>query len=816
MTRKEFLIHEAKKLLSKGINVIAVDGHKKAAFAWKCFSEDLIAETTLINQINSEKAEGIAIICGCVSGGLEVIDFDLKYDISGDLMERYNKSIPEYLLEKLHVVRTKSKGFHYYYRCEVVEGNKKLASRPATPEELKDTPHLKQLVLIETRGNNGYVVAPPSDGYAIVQPNEIPVITIEEREILLEAARSFHEIHVEERPKFTSTGAAFVVSPFDDYNQKTDAVALLCRHGWSVVSEDNNRVYLKRAGRTEAKTSGNYHKDKKLFYVWTSSTEFYPEKAYSPAAIYSVLNHSGDYSAASKQLIKDGYGTRSTPESVRKVLETPFEHDFKFWRVNDKEKIEINVVLLIRFINEKGGFTIYKYNEDSEAVIVRVIDGMVKRADVGDIKKFVQLEIEDLPDTFDSITKEELLNVVIKQYDVYLSKNFMSYLKIVPLDFLKDTPDAAFFPFRNGIVEVTADGCKLHKYGSFDKVIWAAQMIDRDVTLYGNDYNIKPDFDNITFYKFIQRIAGNDPDKIVYFISVLGYLLHKNKDPKRPFAVILAEETENDANGGGTGKGLFVRGVSELIPTETFDGKQFDTGKSFAFQRISLGTKLMNIDDARRGFNFENLNTLITGDIIVEKKNQGEYKIAFADSPKIIISTNYSISDESNHAKRRQRVLEFSSFFSPSHTPFDEFGVMLFDEWDADEWNRFYNFMFFSCRAFLADGILSSVQSDTNKYKNIKDRYSEDFLLFFNELANLNRGFVPLKDLYSEFVNMYGVDVKKYDKRKFGAGVRYAGQVLGYFVDEKNQRISAVVHKVVRVRKTLEETPPPPPELGTF
>lgn len=813
MNKKEFLLQEAINLLNKGLNVIAVDASKRALFTWKPFQTDTITEDVLTNQIYSAKAEGIAVICGGVSGGLEVIDFDLKNDLSGDLFQRYCSLIPSDLYNRLRIITTRSGGYHIYYRCEVIEGNKKLASRPATAKELKDTPHQKQLCIIETRGQNGYVVAPPSEGYSVAQENEIPVLSVDERELLLDAARSFHEVHVEEKAKFMSTGAAFVVSPFDDFNQKADAVSLLTRHGWTVVSENSSRVYLRRAGNTTAKTSGNYHKEKNLFYVWTSSTEFIPEKAYSPAAIYTMLNHNGDYSAASKALIKDGYGTKATPETERKAAENKIEVEFKFWDVNDKKQIKINILKLVQLLYEKGGFSLYKQNEDADPIIVQLLDGQVRKVDSADMKQYVMGYIDTEIETFcfDNIDKDKLKNTIIESYDRFLSKSFMEYLPPRELNFLKDTPDKAFFPFKNGIIEVRADGCNLRSYGSFGKVIWKNQMINRAVTYEGDNYFLEDTKDKegvevknaelVMFYKYLQCVSGHNPEKLFYFMSVLGYLLHKYKDPKRPFAIILAEECENDENGGGTGKSLFAKAVGELIASESFDGKQFDMGKSFAFQRVSPATRLLNIDDARRNFNFEALNTIITDGLAIEKKNQTEIKIPFEDSPKVLISTNYSISDESNHAKRRQKVLEFAPFFSPEHTPFDEFGLMLFTDWDADEWNRFYNFMFLCCRQYLEDGILTNQQSDTNKLKSIKDKYGDDFLIFFQDLAETNKSFIVSGELYRRFSENYKIDTKKYTSQKFSKGLTYAAKLLSYNYEAKNERVGGVMQRMVRISK---------------
>src|ERR1700753_1649466 len=81
----------------------------------------------------------VGLVCGRLSGNLEVIDIDAKYDLTGDLFERYKRlvhSVDEHLLAKLVVQKTRGGGYHLLYRCNTIAGNLKLANRP-TPHEKK-------------------------------------------------------------------------------------------------------------------------------------------------------------------------------------------------------------------------------------------------------------------------------------------------------------------------------------------------------------------------------------------------------------------------------------------------------------------------------------------------------------------------------------------------------------------------------------------------------------------------------------------------------------------------------------------------------
>lgn len=60
-------------------------------------------------------------------------------------------------------------------------------------------------------------------------------------------------------------------------------------------------------------------------YVFSTSTQFEPERPYAKFAAYTLLQHHGDYSAAAKQLGVDGYGTQHAPTII--TLDTIIEAD---------------------------------------------------------------------------------------------------------------------------------------------------------------------------------------------------------------------------------------------------------------------------------------------------------------------------------------------------------------------------------------------------------------------------------------------------------------------------------------------------------
>jgi hypothetical protein len=175
-----------------------------------------VATETEITTIYRRGRTGLGLVCGAVSGGLEMLEFEGRAVDEGLLEEFQAAAEAAGLGEVLaHIAggyaeRTPGGGIHLLYRCAEVTGNQKLARRPAADDELAVDPDDKVKVLIETRGQGGFTIVAPSNGK--VHPtggawellhggfDSIFEITPDERAALHALAHTFDTMPVTERP----------------------------------------------------------------------------------------------------------------------------------------------------------------------------------------------------------------------------------------------------------------------------------------------------------------------------------------------------------------------------------------------------------------------------------------------------------------------------------------------------------------------------------------------------------------------------------------------------------------------------------------
>lgn len=753
-----YLLNAAHSYLQSSLSVIPTNSNKQSINAWKQYQQQLPTPEQLDKGFTDARAKGLAVICGAVSGNLEVIDVDCKYGID---FEQYYKSIEATnsdLLSRLLIIKTKSNGYHIYYRCEVIEGNQKLAERYATDDELHQNPNAKQFVLIETRGEGGYVIAPPTDGYSNCSGKSIPIITIDERDTLLTLARNFNQV-IEQviQPRLPNNNDTVTV--WDDYNQRGDVLALLEKHGWSVIKKEADKTLLKRPGQTTSAHSAVLFHDKRIFYPHTTSSTF-DNKGYNPFAVYTHLECGGDWKKAVKQL-SEVYGQRN--------------EDGWFWTYNRNGGVVINKYQLSQWLYDNY---VQLYFHDRKTGAYRLVheqDRKISEIWAENIKKYVK-------EALIAAKHYDVLEAVMKATNSIFTDSFFEYIDASTAEILRDDKDTCYFPFNNLIVTISKNEIKTISYSNVKKSIWEAQIIDNDVTII---QDFIPSMSK--YYKFIEKISGDDDERINYAMSLIGYILHSYKDPSKPYAPILAEETDDEAKGGGTGKGIFFQAISKLIPVVRIDGKNFRPDKTFAFQRVTLGTKLVIIEDCPKNVDFERYYPTITEGMTIEKKNQDEMFLKFDESPKIAFTTNYTINNTAEHAKRRQRVLEFAPFFSSKYTPLDFFGERMFDDWDYDEMMRFYNLLFYCVRLYMNKGVMAVDNSEKLRRKQVKLQFGEEMLDFLDDVdSGVYRG---ITDEWKGFLLRNEMDKKDYSIKRFHKGLKIGTQILGWeFFDNKNRQ----------------------------
>lgn len=306
------LISMALYYKSLGLSIIAVQNNKRSVNFWKGYQRKVITDFGIERDFNDPRTSGIAIVCGKISGNLEVLDIEGKYDET--LYERFKTTLLKYnpgLFSKLVIASTKNNGYHLFYRCCEIDKHTILAKRSSSAQELSSNSKSKAKTLIERLGESTYVVVYPSPGYQFIQGSIeiIPDIQIEERDELLKIAKTFHQIKKAESCKRTYSYQDLPeLSPFHDYDNRGDFIELLQHHGWTLVKTIGVKTYFRRPGDTDHDTTGDYHHELGLFTVFSPNCEFTPGVGYRPHAIYAKLECNNDFICAAKNLLKMGYG----------------------------------------------------------------------------------------------------------------------------------------------------------------------------------------------------------------------------------------------------------------------------------------------------------------------------------------------------------------------------------------------------------------------------------------------------------------------------------------------------------------------------
>ncbi len=331
MTTPEIAI----RYVQSGLSVIPIrpDGSKAPDVSeWKRYQQAL---PTPEECFHFREEAGIAVICGAVSGNLEVIDCDdaASFTAWAELAEG---QLGSEFFGRLMIVKTPRPGFHVYFRCDVISGNTKLAQ-----VSLADGPRPQIKTLIETRGEGGYVLAPGSPAachetgrtYQVAQGafSAIPRITPEQREALLSCARSFNQVWREDSRDERIAPRGSTVTVGSDFCGRASWSEILKPHGFKPCGRRGDSDLWTRPGKDHGVSASTNHAGSNLFYSFsTNCFPFDSERGYNKFAVYALLNHEGNFVVAAKALAAEGYGNQPAakhalpaPEELKREVVAP-------------------------------------------------------------------------------------------------------------------------------------------------------------------------------------------------------------------------------------------------------------------------------------------------------------------------------------------------------------------------------------------------------------------------------------------------------------------------------------------------------------
>jgi len=432
---------------------------------------------------------------------------------------------------------------------------------------------------------------------------------------------------------------------------------------------------------------------------------------------------------------------------IESVLSKVEEENAKqtFWTKNDKGIIKIIHILFKQFLEDNG---FYKYCPEGgkNYVFVKVTNNLIDHTSEKEIKDFVLQHLLELDD------------VSVYNYFAdntrFFKEEFLSMLSTIDIYFIADTKDSAYLYYKNCAVKITKDTVIIIDYLDLGGYVWKDHVIDRTFSMC--DVTTRCDF-----RKFVWNINGGEEERVKSMESTVGFMMHGYKNLSYCPAVILNDEVISDNPEGGTGKGLIMNALSQMKKLVVIDGKSFTFERSFAYQLVSADTQILCFDDVKKHFDFERLFSVVTEGLTLEKKNKDAIKIPFSKSPKIAITTNYAIKGAGNSFARRKWELELHQYYSKAFTPLDEFGKLMFGDWNDDDWCEFDNYMIRCLRGYLNTGLVKS-RFVNLKIRQLSAESCHEFIEWCGLVDNAERHInlepgirLYKNDLYYAFVEEY-------------------------------------------------------------
>lgn len=446
----------------------------------------------------------------------------------------------------------------------------------------------------------------------------------------------------------------------------------------------------------------------------------------------------------------------------------PTDYDFKklinvakpmrFWTIAINKsglRYNLNSSNTRFFLQANGFYQLENKNSKTGQMFVQVVGNIVKEVQPKDIKAFLIKFCEERYLANDVL--ELLLNTN------RLGEGTLTGLKQISLDFCDYDSDAQYLFFQNKTWKVTASDIFESRPGEFERYVWEDEVIQHNVRKTDSFFKIVKDLEygydievlnnQSKFFSFLinasriywrkelekelEGLTDEEADKyrkenkfkidgekltekeimeqkqhLINKMFSLGYLLHRYKTPSKAWCVfamdnVIGEEGESN---GRSGKSFAYKSLREFMKSVTLSGRNPKlTDNPHLYDRVTEHTDYILVDDADQYLNYKFFYDSVTGELIVNPKNNQSYEIPFEKAPKFVFTSNHAQRNLDPSLEARLLYTVFSDYYHQQSDSndyhetrgiHDDFGKDLFKEaYTEDEWNLDLNF-FAQCLKF--------------------------------------------------------------------------------------------------------------------
>ena len=471
---------------------------------------------------------------------------------------------------------------------------------------------------------------------------------------------------------------------------------------------------------------------------------------------------------AKRELKKEGLND----DEIEDIIEFDFESDFLiFWDTDKNGKLSLNDYKFKLFLENRGFYKV-QLNEQ-EFTFVKVYNNIINEVNETNIKDFVLNHVLDVD--------MQVYNFFAKSTAKF-TENYLNQLATKELAMIRDNENESYLFFNNGVCKITQDKTEMIDYINISGFVWQKNIISHnfEVTESKTDFEI-----------FINNVSNKDENRKLITECAIGYLLNNYKKQDEGLAVVFYDETLNDNPSGRTGKTLISKAIAECRKLVTLNGKEFNNKGQFPYQTINLDDNVICFDDMERNWKFESIFSILTGNLVLNKKNLQPIEIPFERSPKIMFTSNYILSGVGDSHDARKLEIELFRHYSKNYKPIHEFGKLFFTNWNKQEWNAFFNYMISNVQKYFKNGLLIS-ELKTGKTKKLIANTCEDFYDFCeNEFLWQPDHFYTTK----EIMNSYNDGNREVPQRM---NISWFGRWLGMYFDYKQWKREDTTYGGVR------------------